>query len=36
MTHPSLHAETTPDKVAYRMAGSGESITYRELDRRSN
>ena len=36
MTHPSLHAQTTPDKVAYRMAGSGESITYRELDRRSN
>ncbi|UTD26407.1 acyl-CoA synthetase [Bradyrhizobium sp. WD16] len=36
MTHPSLHARTTPDKIAYQMAGSGEAITYRELDRRSN
>ena len=36
MTHPSIHAQTTPDKIAYRMAGSGEAITYRELDRRSN
>ncbi len=36
MTHPSLHALTDPDKVAYRMAGSGDSITYRELDHRSN
>jgi len=36
MTHPSIHAQTTPDKIAYRMAGSGDTITYRELDRRSN
>lgn len=36
MTHPSLHARTMPDKIAYQMAGSGEAITYRELDRRSN
>jgi fatty-acyl-CoA synthase len=36
MTHPSIHAQTTPDKIAYRMAGSGEAITYRDLDRRSN
>lgn len=36
MTHPSLHARTTPDKIAYQMAGSGEAITYRDLDRRSN
>ena len=34
--HPSLHARKTPDKVAYRMAGSGESVTYRELDDASN
>ena len=34
--HPSLHARQTPDKVAYRMAGSGESMTYRELDDASN
>jgi fatty-acyl-CoA synthase/long-chain acyl-CoA synthetase len=25
-----------PNKIAYQMAGSGEAITYRELDRRSN
>jgi fatty-acyl-CoA synthase len=36
MSHPSIHAQTTPDKVAYQMAGSGEAITYGELDRRSN
>ncbi len=36
MTHPSIHAVTTPDKIAYRMAGSGAAITYRQLDERSN
>ena len=36
MPHPSIHALTTPNKIAYQMAGSGDSITYRELDRRSN
>ena len=36
MTHPSHHARTNPDKIAYRMAGSGQTITYRELDARSN
>ncbi|RYE36057.1 MAG: acyl-CoA synthetase, partial [Hyphomicrobiales bacterium] len=36
MTHPSVHAQMTPDKPAYVMAGSGESLTYRELDDRSN
>jgi acyl-CoA synthetase (AMP-forming)/AMP-acid ligase II len=36
MTHPSLHARTTPDKIAYRMAESGETLTYAQLDRRSN
>ena len=36
MTHPSVHARSTPDKIAYQMAGSGEAITYRDLDRRSN
>jgi acyl-CoA synthetase (AMP-forming)/AMP-acid ligase II len=36
MTHPSLHARTSPDKIAYQMAGSGEAISYRELDERSN
>jgi len=34
--HPSHHARRTPDKPAYIMAGSGETVTYGELDRRSN
>ena len=36
MSHPSHHARTHPDKIAYRMARSGETISYRELDARSN
>ncbi|HEY0328943.1 MAG TPA: acyl-CoA synthetase [Rhodopseudomonas sp.] len=36
MTHPSIHAQSQPDKIAYQMAGSGASITYRQLDERSN
>jgi acyl-CoA synthetase (AMP-forming)/AMP-acid ligase II len=36
MYHPSHHARKTPDKVAYVMAGSGDGITYRQLDERSN
>ena len=34
--HPSIHARTTPDKPAYIMADTGEVVTYRELDERSN
>ncbi|MGX0966152.1 long-chain acyl-CoA synthetase [Bradyrhizobium japonicum] len=36
MTHPSLYARTTPDKIAYQMAGTGKAISYRELDELSN
>src|SRR6185369_2394852 len=36
MTHPSIHARTTPNKIAYQMAGTGKAITYRELDELSN
>src|SRR5262249_2087418 len=36
MTHPSHHARTTPDKIAYQMTGSGKAVSYRELDARSN
>ena len=36
MSHPSIHAQKNPDKIAYQMAKSGDAITYRELDRRSN
>ncbi len=35
MTHPAIHAAATPDKIAYQMAG-GATLTYRELDERSN
>ena len=34
--HPSHHAKTHPNKAAYIMAGSGETVTYKELDDRSN
>ena len=34
--HPSIHARTTPDKPAYIMAGSGETVTYAELDGLAN
>ena len=34
--HPYLHAQENPDKPAVIMAGSGEVITYGELDKRSN
>ena len=30
------HARTQPDKPAFIMAGTGETVTYRELDERSN
>ncbi|WOE76043.1 acyl-CoA synthetase [Alterisphingorhabdus coralli] len=34
--HPSVHAEAQGDKPALIMAGSGETVTYSQLDRRSN
>ena len=34
--YPGTYAETTPEKVAIVMAGTGETVTYRELDDRSN
>jgi long-chain acyl-CoA synthetase len=33
---PGLHAREQPDKAAYVMAGSGEVVTYRQLDDASN
>jgi long-chain acyl-CoA synthetase len=36
MTHPSVHALVSPDKIAYRMADSGKALSYRELDEVSN
>ena len=34
--HPTAHARATPDKAAYVMAGSGEVVTYAQLDARAN
>jgi long-chain acyl-CoA synthetase len=34
--HPGVFALTTPDKAAVVMAGTGETVTYRQLDDRAN
>lgn len=34
--HPSHHARTMPDKPAYIMTGSGETVTFAQLEARSN
>src|SRR5580693_509334 len=34
--HPSHHAKANPDKPAYIMAASGETVTYGQLEARSN
>ncbi|HUB85555.1 MAG TPA: acyl-CoA synthetase [Rhizomicrobium sp.] len=34
--HPSTHARTTPDKPAIVMASTGETLTYKQLEERSN
>ena len=34
--HPATHAQTHPDRAAYVMAGSGETVTYRQLNDRAN
>ncbi len=36
MHHPSFHAAVRPDKPAYMIAETGETLTYAQLDRRSN
>ncbi len=36
MAHPCIFAESTPDRPALIMAGSGEAISYAQLNRRSN
>jgi long-chain acyl-CoA synthetase len=35
MLHPHAHARTTPDKPAYIMATTGETVTYAQLDARA-
>ncbi|MBP6012614.1 MAG: AMP-binding protein [Alphaproteobacteria bacterium] len=34
--HPSVHAKTHPDKPAFIMASSGETVTYGQMEERSN
>ena len=34
--YPGTHAETTPDKPAYIMGSTGEIVTYKQLNDRSN
>jgi len=34
--HPSHFAKSHPDKAAYIMAGSGETVTFKQLEERSN
>ncbi len=34
--HPSVHAKTQPDKPAFIMASTGETVTYGQLEERSN
>ncbi|HMG40479.1 MAG TPA: acyl-CoA synthetase [Acidimicrobiales bacterium] len=34
--HPGIHAATHPDKPALVMGASGETVTFRQLDERSN
>ena len=34
--YPGTHAKTQPDKPAYIMAATGETVTYAQLDERSN
>ncbi|WP_411288229.1 acyl-CoA synthetase [Phenylobacterium sp.] len=34
--HPVVHAQTHPDRAAYIMASTGEAVTYRDLEERSN
>ncbi|PLS21223.1 acyl-CoA synthetase [Neptunicoccus cionae] len=36
MKHPSYTAKIAPDKIAYEMAGSGETLSFAQLDSRSN
>jgi long-chain acyl-CoA synthetase len=34
--HPKVHAQTAPERAAYIMAATGETVTYGQLEARSN
>ena len=34
--YPGVHAKNNPDKPAYIMAGTGEAVTYGQLNDQSN
>ena len=36
MSHPSVHGKSIPEKTAFIMAATGESVTYGQLEARSN
>ena len=36
MPHPSIFAKTTPNTPAYIMTDTGETVTYLDLEKRSN
>ncbi len=36
MYYPTFFAKTTPEKIAFQMVGSGETVTFRQLEERSN
>ena len=36
MYYPTAFADATPDKIAYKLVGSGEAVTFRQLEDRSN
>lgn len=36
MYYPTYFSETTPDKIAFQMLGSGETVSFRQLEERSN
>jgi long-chain acyl-CoA synthetase len=36
MTHPKIHASTHPDKPAIIMAGTGQTVSYAQLDANAN
>ena len=36
MTHPYIHAKSFPNKPAYVMTDTGETLTFKQLDEQSN